>query len=128
MSRVFLREVAFTRSGDKGDTSNIGVVPYRPADWEWLGRELTVERVRALFGALVKGAVTRYELPGIRAFNFVLERALDGGVSRSLNLDAHGKSWGNLLLRLEVEAPDGWTPAWPEGEIHGNDLAAGKVE
>ena len=113
MGEVLLREVAFSRSGDKGDVSNIGVVPYREADFGWLREELTVERVRAVFGDLVKGRVTRYELPGIGALNFVLEEALSGGVSRSLNLDAHGKSWGNLMLRAAVNAPDGWTPYWP---------------
>lgn len=122
MPEVLLREVAYTRSGDKGDTSNIGVIPYREADYGWLKDALTVERVRAVFGALVQGLVTRYELPGISALNFVLEQALSGGVSRSLNLDAHGKSWGNLILRVGVEAPPGWTPYWPilyppDGEV-----------
>ncbi|MCY0878483.1 MAG: hypothetical protein OWU84_06055 [Firmicutes bacterium] len=110
---MLLREVAFTRSGDKGDTSNIGVVPYRAQDWEWLKEQLTVERVADVFDGLVKGPIRRYELPGICALNFVLERALSGGVSRSLNLDAHGKAWGNLLLTVSVEAPDGWEPYWP---------------
>jgi hypothetical protein len=114
MSRVMLREVAFARSGDKGDTSNIGLVPYRPDDLDWLLDQVTVERVHALFGSEVKGPIHRYTLRGISAMNFVLERALSGGVSRSLNLDAHGKSWGNLLLRMEVEAPPGWSPGWVE--------------
>jgi hypothetical protein len=116
--RVMLREVAYTRSGDKSDTSNVGVVPYRPDDWEWLERELTVERVREVFAGLVLGDIHRYLMPGIHAFNFVMERALSGGVSRSLNLDAHGKSWGNLMLSVEVEAPEGWSPAWPEVSAH----------
>lgn len=111
--QVPLREVAFTRSGDKGDTSNIGVVPYRPSDWDWLKEQLTVDRVKHVFDGLVQGRICRYELPGIRALNFVMERALSGGVSRSLNLDAHGKAWGNLLLSVVVEAPDGWEPYWP---------------
>jgi hypothetical protein len=113
MAGVWLRDVAFSRSGDKGDISNVGVVPYRAADFEWLREELTVERVGAVFAPLVTGRITRYELPGICAFNFVMEGALSGGVSRSLNLDAHGKSWGNLILRVRVEPPDGWTPYWP---------------
>lgn len=116
--RVTLREVAYARSGDKGDTSNVGVIPYRPEDWEWLTRELTVERVREEFAGLVFGEIHRYLLPGIRALNFVMERALSGGVSRSLNLDAHGKSWGNLMLSLEVEAPDGWSAGWPAVQGH----------
>lgn len=113
MEEILLREVAYSRSGDKGDTSNIGVIPYRESDYAWLLEELTVERVRDMFGELVRGGVTRYELPGIKALNFVLEEALSGGVSRSLNLDAHGKSWGNLILRVVVNAPPGWTPYWP---------------
>jgi hypothetical protein len=114
MSRVALREVAFARSGDKGDTSNIGLVPYRPHDLDWLLEQVTIDRVQELFGSEVQGPIHRYTLGGISAINFVLERALSGGVSRSLNLDAHGKSWGNLLLRMEVEAPPGWMPGWLE--------------
>lgn len=113
MHDVLLRDVAYSRSGDKGNTSNIGVIPFREADYTWLLEELTVDRVRAIFGELVQGAVTRYEMPGISAINFVLQEALSGGVSRSLNLDAHGKSWGNLILRLSVKTPMGWTPYWP---------------
>lgn len=112
MSTVLLREVAYSRSGDKGDISNVGVIPYRESDYAWLCEELTVDRVRAIFGELVQGSITRYEWPGIKALNFVMEEALSGGVSRSLNLDAHGKSWGNLILRVGVNPPEGWTPYW----------------
>jgi len=114
MSKVLLREVAYSRSGDKGDVSNVGVIPYRESDYAWLRAELTVDRVSAVFGDLVKGRVTCYEMPGIRALNFVMEQALSGGVSRSLNLDAHGKSWGNLILRVAVDVPDEWQPYWPK--------------
>jgi hypothetical protein len=103
---VKLREIAFARSGDKNDTANVGVVPYDPADFELVKREVTVERVGALFGPLVRGTVTRYEMPGIAALNFVLEGALGGGVSRSLALDAHGKAYGSLMLELEVQVDD----------------------
>ncbi|MBD1380990.1 AtuA-related protein [Metabacillus arenae] len=103
MSKVQLREVAFARSGDKGNTSNVGVIPYNEDDYEWLKRELTVEKVAGLYGELVKGEIRRYEFDGIKSLNFVMEEALSGGVSRSLNLDAHGKSMGNLILRLEIE-------------------------
>jgi hypothetical protein len=106
MGKKLLREIAYTRSGDKGDTSNIGVIPYREEDYELLKEQVTVERVRALFGELVKGEIVRYEFPGIKALNFVMTRALSGGVSKSLNLDAHGKSWGNLMLRLEIDVPE----------------------
>ncbi|MEH7255424.1 hypothetical protein V7111_25265 [Neobacillus niacini] len=103
MSKILLREVAYSRSGDKGDTSNVGVIPYKDEDYEWLKREVTVEKVAELFGDLVKGEITRYEFDGIKALNFVMKEALSGGVSRSLNLDVHGKSWGNLMLKLEIE-------------------------
>lgn len=113
MPTVLLREVAYSRSGDKGDISNVGVIPYRESDYDWLCEQLTVDRVRDIFGELVKGSITRYTWPGIKALNFVMEEALSGGVSRSLNLDAHGKSWGNLILRVAVDAPTGWVPYWP---------------
>jgi hypothetical protein len=103
MSKVLLREVAYARSGDKGDISNVGVIPYNEEDYDWLKKELTVEKVAQLFGDLVKGDIRRYEFDGIKVLNFVLEKALSGGVARSLNLDAHGKSWGNLMLKLEIE-------------------------
>lgn len=103
MPKVQLREVAFSRSGDKGDTSNVGVIPYNEEDYEWLKREVTVEKVKQLYGDIVKGQIRRYEFDGIKALNFVMEEALSGGVSRSLNLDTHGKSMGNLILRLEIE-------------------------
>ncbi|MBM4763671.1 hypothetical protein [Bacillus sp. B15-48] len=103
MKKVSLRELAHSRSGDKGDTSNIGIVPYDEKDYELLKEQVTVERVRELFGELVQGEITRYEFDGIKALNFVMTNALSGGVSRSLNLDTHGKSWSNLILRMEIE-------------------------
>lgn len=113
MSQVSLREVAYCRSGDKGDIANVGVIPFRESDYLWLRDALTPERVHTVFGDLVKGRITCYEVPGVHALNIVMEEALGGGVSRSLNLDAHGKSWGNLMLRMVIDAPDGWTPYWP---------------
>lgn len=103
MRKILLQELAYARSGDKGDTSNIGVVVYRPKDYDILRKHLTAERVKSHFGEIVKGSVVRYELPGIKALNFVLERSLGGGVSRSLNLDTHGKTWASLMLALELE-------------------------
>ena len=98
-----LREIAFARSGDKNDTSNVGVIPYNEGHYELIKREVTVARVRELFGPLVRGDIVRYELPGIKAVNFVMENALGGGVSRSLALDTHGKAYGNLILELEID-------------------------
>lgn len=97
-----LREIAFSRSGDKGNISNICVFPYAETDYEMLKQRLTVERVREKFGPLVKGQITRYELPGSKGLNFVLEEALAGGVSLSLRTDPHGKSFGNLLLDIDL--------------------------
>lgn len=105
MKKVPLREIAHTRSGDKGDTSNVGVVPYDEQNYELIKEQVTVERVRELFGELVQGEIVRYEFDGLKAINFVMKNALSGGVSRSLNLDTHGKSWANLILRLEVKVP-----------------------
>ena len=103
---VKLREIAFARSGDKNDTSNVGVIPFRPEDYELVKAQVTVERVQELFAGAAHGKVTRYELPGIASLNFLLEQALGGGVSRSLALDTHGKNYGSLMLHLDVEVPD----------------------
>jgi hypothetical protein len=99
---MLLRELAHARTGDKGDTSQISVIAYDEGDYAYLAEHVTAERVRAHFSAIVRGDVARYELPGLGALNFVLERALAGGVTRSLALDAHGKCLSSLLLELEV--------------------------
>ena len=106
MRRVLLREIAFSRAGDKGDTSNVSVIPYDEAYYELVKAQVTVERVKQAYGALVKGAIRRYELPGVKALNFVMEHALDGGVSRSLGLDLHGKSRGSVMGTIEIELPE----------------------
>jgi hypothetical protein len=100
-----LRAIAHSRTGDKGNTSNISVIAYRDADYPLLVEHVTAERVGALFAGLVHGEVTRYELPRISALNFVLRDALGGGVTRSLALDAHGKSLSSALLDLEIPIP-----------------------
>ena len=97
-----LHELAHARSGDKGDTSNVSVIAYDAADYPRLARWLTAERVRAHLTGVVRGAVERYELPRIGALNFVLHEALHGGVTRSLALDAHGKSLSSAVLTMEV--------------------------
>jgi hypothetical protein len=103
--RVPLAQLAHTRSGDKGDTVNIGVIAWRPQDYSTLLRELSAERVAAFFGERVRGPVERYELPNLHALNFVLEGALGGGGTLSLRIDAQGKTFGAALLRMEIEAP-----------------------
>jgi hypothetical protein len=103
-----LGELAHARSGDKGDTSNVSVIAYDAADYPLLERWVTAERVRAHFGGIVRGDVVRHELPRLGALNFVLHGALHGGVTRSLALDAHGKSLGSAILTLEI--PTGEAP------------------
>jgi hypothetical protein len=97
---MLLREVAYCRAGDKGDTSNVLVVPHDETDYEWLKSVLTVECVSPVFAPLIRGEITRYEMPGIRALNFVMTHALHGGVSRSLCLDMHGKARASLMLGI----------------------------
>jgi hypothetical protein len=104
-----LRELAHARSGDKGNVSNISVIAYEPGDYAFLAEHVTAERVKAHFADIVAGPVERYELPGIGALNFVMHEALAGGVTRSLSLDAHGKSLSSSLLDLEL--PDRQRPA-----------------
>ncbi len=97
-----LRQIAHSRAGDKGDTCNVSVIAYRPEDYAWLVRQVTAQRVKEHLKGIVRGEVVRYELPRIAALNFVLQRALGGGVTRSLALDAHGKSLSSALLTLEI--------------------------
>jgi hypothetical protein len=97
-----LREIAYSRSGDKGDISNVCVFPYDDANWELLRAKVTVDAVRDKYGSLVKGDIDRYELPGTHGLNFVLQQALAGGVSISLRTDPHGKSFQSLILDLDV--------------------------
>jgi hypothetical protein len=97
-----LRELAHSRTGDKGDISNISLIAYDAADYRLLVRHVTAERVRAYFAEIVHGEVTRYELPTLNALNFVLDGALGGGVTRSLALDAHGKSLSSALLSMQI--------------------------
>ena len=100
-----LRMLAHSRTGDKGNTSNISVIAYAAKDYEHLRRYVTAERVKAHFQSLVQGDVVRYELPQLGALNFVLYNALGGGVTRSLALDAHGKSLSSAMLELEIPDP-----------------------
>ncbi|MGE3272576.1 MAG: hypothetical protein AB7P40_27790 [Chloroflexota bacterium] len=105
-----LREIAHARSGDKGDTSNIGVIAYDEADYPILHAQVTAARVQAIYGDLVRGDIRRFELPNIGALNFVLMRALAGGVTTSLALDPHGKTRSSLILELPIDVPDGYVP------------------
>ena len=101
--KVALSELAHTRSGDKGDTANIGVIAWRESDYPILLREVTAGRVKAFFGSMVEGEVERFELPNLGALNFLLHGALGGGGTVSLRVDAQGKTLGAALLRMEIE-------------------------
>lgn len=105
--RVPLSRLAHTRSGDKGDTCNIGVIAWEERFYPILVREVTADRVKRHFGELVAGNVERYELPNLGALNFLLHRALGGGGTVSLRTDAQGKTFGAALLALEIEVPKG---------------------
>lgn len=100
MMRVY--DLAHARAGDKGNTSNISVTAYRDDDWAFLRAALTGERVHGAFRHLGAGVVRRYELPGLRALNFVIEGVLGGGVTRSLRIDPHGKALSALMLTIEL--------------------------
>ena len=104
--KVPLLELAHARSGDKGDTANVGVIARRPEFYPVLVRELTVERVAAHFAGMLTGGVERFELPNLGALNFLLHGALGGGGTVSLKTDAQGKTLSTALLRMEVEVPD----------------------
>lgn len=99
---VKVHELGHARAGDKGNTSNVSVVAYDDRAWAVLREQLTVERVMAAYEHVAKGPVTRYELPKLKALNFVIENALGGGVTISLAQDAHGKSLSYLMLGIEL--------------------------
>jgi hypothetical protein len=104
--RIKLHEIAHARAGDKGNTSNVSVWVYDPGDYPLLKEQLTPERIKAAYPALIQGAVKRYTLDHLHGLNFVMQDALEGGVNTSLGLDSHGKSWSFLVLDLDVEIPD----------------------
>ena len=97
-----LRDIAHARTGDKGDTLNLSVIVFDVVDYPLLDKYVTAERVKAHFSDIVQGEVTRYTLPALGALNFVMQRALGGGVTRSLALDAHGKCLSSAILTLEI--------------------------
>ena len=116
---VRLVDVAHARSGDKGDTANVGVIALKPEWYELLARELTRERVALHFHGMIDGGVERFELPNLLALNFLLHGALDGGGTLSLKTDAQGKVYSTALLRmvLDVSAEEAsrlGLPAAPE--------------
>lgn len=105
MPKIPLLRIAHARSGDKGDTANIGLIAKEPKYYGILVREVTAERVKEHFAELCMGKVERFELPNLEALNFLLHESLDGGGTMSLRADPQGKTFSAALLRMEVEVP-----------------------
>ena len=99
-------DIAHARSGDKGDTANIGVIARKPQYYTLLEKYLTADRVARHFSGIALGRVERFELPNLMALNFLLHESLGGGGTKSLKLDAQGKTLGSAMLRMELEIPD----------------------
>ena len=106
MAEVRLLELAHARSGDKGDTANVGLIAYDEADYPIILKMVTSDRVKKHFSDLVKGPVERFQLDNLHAVNFLLHGALDGGGTVSLMTDAQGKVFSTALLRMKIEVPD----------------------
>ncbi|HYE15707.1 MAG TPA: hypothetical protein VD968_14790 [Pyrinomonadaceae bacterium] len=104
--RIQLVKLAHARSGDKGDTANVGLMALRDDLYPLLAREVTAERVKEHFRGICKGGVERFELPNLSALNFLLHESLGGGGTLSLMTDAQGKTFSTALLRMEIEVPD----------------------
>jgi len=104
--KIRLANLAHARSGDKGDTVNIGLIAVREEFYPVLVEEVTVERVKKHFKGIVGGKIERFELPNLGALNFLLHESLGGGGTLSLMTDAQGKTFSTALLRMEIEVPD----------------------
>ena len=104
--KIELLKLAHARSGDKGDTANVGVIALKDEFYPLLVREVTAERVKEHFGEIVKGEVERFELPNLKALNFLLHESLGGGGTLSLMTDAQGKTFSTALLRMKIEIPE----------------------
>lgn len=103
MKKIKLIEIAHGRSGDKGDAANVGIIAYNDEGYKIISKYLTVERVKKHFEGICLGKVERYELPNLRALNFLLHHTLGGGGTVSLKHDAQGKTLAAALLRMEIE-------------------------
>jgi hypothetical protein len=104
--RIQLLKLAHARSGDKGDTANVGLIALEEEFYPLLVREVTAERVKRHFEGICKGEVERFELPNLHALNFLLHESLGGGGTLSLMTDAQGKTFSTALLRMDIEVPD----------------------
>jgi hypothetical protein len=104
--KIELTKLAHARSGDKGDTANVGVIAFKDEIYPILVREVTEEKVKQHFGAMVKGDIERFELPNLKALNFLLHESLGGGGTLSLMTDAQGKTFSTALLRMKIDLSD----------------------
>jgi hypothetical protein len=103
MAKIKLQKIAHARSGDKGDTANVGLIAINPKDYEVLVKQVTAEKVKAHFKGICHGKVERFELPNLGALNFLLHESLGGGGTLSLKTDAQGKTYAAALLRMEID-------------------------
>ena len=110
--KIKLLELAHARSGDKGDTANVGVMAYKPEYYPFLKEVLTPERVKKHFKGICYGKVERFDLANLDALNFLLHQALGGGGTQTLRHDAQGKTFSTALLRMEVDVPDDLARKW----------------
>ena len=106
MAKIRLLQIAHARSGDKGDTANVGLIALKPEYYPILVEQVTAERVKAHFRGICLGEVERFEVPNLGALNFLLHHSLDGGGTISLKTDAQGKTYSTALLRMEIEVDD----------------------
>lgn len=110
MKKIALSRLAHARSGDKGDGSNVGLIAYDDRGYDIISRVVTAEVVKAHFHKICKGPVDRYEVPNLRALNFILHDSLGGGGTESIKTDAQGKTHGMGILHMEIEVPDDFEP------------------
>jgi hypothetical protein len=104
MTKIKLQQIAHARSGDKGDTANVGLIAIDPKDYPTLVKQVTAERVKEHFKGICLGKVERFELPNLGALNFLLHESLGGGGTLSLKTDAQGKTYAAAILRMEIDA------------------------
>jgi hypothetical protein len=104
--KVRLLDIAHARSGDKGDTANVGLIALKPEWYDVLRKYVTLDATTTHFKGVIDGPVERYELPNLRALNFLLHGALDGGGTLSLKMDAQGKVYSTAMLRMTIDVPD----------------------
>ncbi len=103
MTKIKLQQIAHARSGDKGDTANVGLIAIDPKDYPTLAKHVTAERVKDHFKGICLGKVERFELPNLGALNFLLHESLGGGGTLSLKTDAQGKTYAAAILRMEID-------------------------